>query len=110
MNQQMSWLLRSTRTLLFLSGSLSVASLLLYFLGADSFGRLASTMLAAEVIGLAAVVALARTPASKEPVRLLVSGLWAGGLATLAYDVARIPVAHAGVPVFKAISYFGTVF
>ena len=41
--------------------------------------------------------------------QLLCSGFWAGGLATLAYDVVRIPVAHSGVPVFKAISYFGTL-
>jgi hypothetical protein len=30
-------------------------------------------------------------------------------LATLAYDLVRVPIAWAGVPVFKAIAYFGTV-
>src|SRR5262249_34448175 len=41
---------------------------------------------------------------------LILEGLWAGALATVVYDVVRIPIVHAGVPVFKAISYFGTVF
>jgi hypothetical protein len=37
------------------------------------------------------------------------AGLWAGAWATLAYDVVRVPIAWSGIPVFKAISYFGTV-
>jgi len=44
-----------------------------------------------------------------EPISWLVSGLWTGALATLAYDLVRIPVAHSGIPVFKAVSYFGTL-
>ena len=49
-------------------------------------------------------------PRIGEPVpRLLLSGVWAGLLATFAYDIVRVPMAHAGLPVFKAISYFGTV-
>jgi hypothetical protein len=101
--------LRLSRILIFLFGSLSIASLLLYFLGFGSFVRLASVLLVVEVIGLSGIALSARARELKEPLALLSSGLWAGGLATLAYDVARIPVAHAGIPVFKAISYFGTV-
>jgi hypothetical protein len=37
------------------------------------------------------------------------AGLFAGGFATLAYDVCRIPLVHSGLPIFKAISYFGTL-
>ena len=39
--------------------------------------------------------------------RLLLTGIWTGLLATLAYDVVRVPIVHSGIPVFKAISYFG---
>lgn len=85
-------------------------SLLLYFLGIADFRGAASWLLAAEVVGIG-VLCFAAGPELKAWVwRLLSSGLWAAALATLAYDVVRIPVAHAGVPVFKAISYFGTVF
>jgi len=39
----------------------------------------------------------------------ILGGLWAGGWATLAYDICRIPMSLAGIPVFKSISYFGTI-
>ena len=65
-------------------------------------------MLLVELVGLVWLWILCR--GKHDSARdLILAGLWAGGLATLAYDVARIPVAYAGVPVFKAISYFGTV-
>lgn len=89
--------------------SLSILSLLLYFVGVLSFRRGAAYLLLAEVAGLY-LLWYARGRSGGEGIgELLLSGVWAGGLATLAYDVVRIPVAHAGVPVFKAISYFGTV-
>jgi hypothetical protein len=103
------WQLYSSRILVFLFSSLSIASLLLYFLGFGSFVRLASVLLVIEAVGLIGITLSARAGGVKESLVLLSSGLWAGGLATLAYDVARIPIAHAGIPVFKAISYFGTV-
>lgn len=78
-------------------------------MGSGSFRRLASTLLSVEMFGLISVTILGQAKGLRERVGLLESGLWAGGLATLAYDIVRIPVAHSGVPVFKAISYFGTV-
>jgi hypothetical protein len=98
------WL--SARLLLFALASLSILSLLLYFIGLISFQLGAVCLLSIELAGIFALV----TRVGSQRVRnLLFSGLWAGGLATLAYDIVRIPVAHSGVPVFKAISYFGTV-
>lgn len=97
------------KLLLFAFASLSVLSLLLYFAGTLEFRQGAAWLLLVETVG---IVAAWRWSASKDQNcvgDLLMRGLWAGGLATLAYDVVRIPVAHAGVPVFKAISYFGTV-
>lgn len=109
MSHMMSWQLRFSRIFIFLFGSLSIAGLLLYFLGLSSFVKMACILLVIEVVGLTGVALSARARGLKEPLVLLTSGLWAGGLATLAYDIVRIPVAHSGIPVFKAISYFGTV-
>ncbi len=97
------------KILVFLFSLLSIVGLLLYFLGVNSFLRLTSPLLAIEVIGLVSVAVYARLCGLRESLRLLTYGLWAGALATLAYDIVRIPVAHSGIPVFKAISYFGTV-
>ena len=97
------------RLLITLFGSLSVASLLLYFLGVGSFTLLALTLLAVESAGLIGLAIWARSKGWDKTIDLLISGLWVGALATLAYDIVRIPVAHSGIPVFKAISYFGTV-
>jgi hypothetical protein len=97
------------RILVFVAGSLSILSLLSYFLGIYSFLRGATWLLIIEIFCLSALC-LSTNRHGKDQVRdLLLSGLWAGALATLAYDVVRIPVAHSGIPVFKAISYFGTV-
>jgi hypothetical protein len=100
---------RGSRILTFFCGALSIASLLGYFLGIGSFRRLAITFLAVETIGIISIAVLAQARTLKEPIGLLTSGLWSGTLATLAYDLVRIPVAHSGIPVFKAISYFGTL-
>ncbi len=97
------------RALMFLSSALSIASLVFYFLGIGTFKALAPTFLIVEALGLTGIIIVARIRGLREPFVLLTSGLWAGGLATLAYDVVRIPVAHSGIPVFKAISYFGTL-
>lgn len=97
------------RILIVLFGSLSIASLLMYFLGFGSFVRLASVLLLIEGVGLSGIAIASRANGLKETLGLLRSGLWAGALATLAYDIVRIPVAHSGIPVFKAISYFGTL-
>jgi hypothetical protein len=99
----------AARLLLFALGSLSILSLLLYFLGTISLQAGTVCLLSAELAGLLALLIRARRDNAEWFHKLLFSGLWAGGLATLAYDIVRIPVAHAGIPVFKAISYFGTV-
>ena len=62
-----------------------------------------------QIVGLGALALWARAKGQDDILRRLASGLWAGGLATLAYDLARVPVACAGIPVFQAVSYFGTV-
>lgn len=104
-----SWHFRYSGISTFLFSSLSIASLLLYFQGIASFARLALTLLAIEAIGLFGVALWARAKGLKEQGRVIASGLFAGSLATLAYDIVRVPIAHSGIPVFKAISYFGTV-
>lgn len=101
--------LRIDRIVGFILGSFSVASLLIYFLGIESFVKLAFSLLAVETAGLLTIVILTRSKGTSETLLWVKSGLWAGLLATLAYDIVRIPVAHSGIPVFKAISYFGTV-
>lgn len=97
------------RALLFLSSSFSIASLLSYFLGIARFDWLVFTALTSEVVIIASVALWAKAYRVQPISSLLLSGLFAGALATLAYDVVRIPVAHSGIPVFKAISYFGTL-
>ncbi len=91
------------RTLLFSLASFSVASLLLYFLGIASFVTLAIALLLIEIAGIAY---LSATNAQMKS--LIIPGIWAGLIATFAYDLVRVPIVQSGVPVFKAISYFGT--
>jgi hypothetical protein len=62
------------------------------------------------VVGLIAIVQWSRIRNDDVLKDIVLNGIWAGALATVAYDLVRIPIIHAGVPVFKAISYFGTVF
>jgi hypothetical protein len=97
------------RAAIFVFASLSIASLLLYFLGVGRFRAVAPLLLAIEIVGLAAVALRARARQRTGVVRLLAAGLWAGAIATLAYDIVRVPLVHSSMPVFKAISYFGTV-
>ena len=97
------------RLVLFFSGSLSIASLLLYFLGVFDFRSGVTWLLAIELVCITVLWLLSKRHDESRTGNLLASGLFAGALATLAYDVVRIPVAHSGIPVFKAISYFGTL-
>lgn len=96
------------RIALFAVGSLSIGSLLLYFFGVSTFVRLSTVLISIEIVALAALTWHAWRHGRTDTLRLLLGGLWAGSLATLAYDVVRIPIIHSGIPVFKAISYFGT--
>jgi hypothetical protein len=92
----------------FALGAASIASLLLYFYGVLSMGDGARWLLLPALVLLAVfVLAFARRDAMLA--ERVVAGVWAGALATFAYDVVRVPIAASGVPVFKAISYFGTL-
>lgn len=68
-----------------------------------------TSLLLPAVVVLVVIVNQASRTGKHELHTRIVGGLWAGGFATLAYDVVRLPVALAGIPVFKAISYFGTL-
>lgn len=96
-------------SVVFLLCGLSVGSLLCYFFGVASFGRTVLLMLTVEFAGLILIALCLIKNQMQSLQSLYLGGLWAGALATLAYDIVRIPVAHSGVPVFKAISYFGTL-
>lgn len=92
----------------FALGATSIGTLLLYFYGVTSMGTGARWLLLPAVVLLAAF-ALAMARRDAVVAERVVAGVWAGALATFAYDVVRVPIAASGVPVFKAISYFGTV-
>lgn len=92
----------------FVLGAASIASLLLYFYGVTSMGS-GTRWLLLPALALLVVFALAVARRDADLADRIAAGLWAGLLATFAYDVVRVPVAASGVPVFKAISYFGTL-
>jgi len=92
----------------FLLGAASVASLLLYFYGVASMPVGTSWLLLPAFPILAIFLAWAQRRDAELRDRV-VAGLWAGSLATLFYDLVRVPISASGVPVFKAISYFGTL-
>jgi len=94
--------------LAFILASTSIGSLLIYFLGWLSFPTAVWLLLMPASILLALVSVWARG-ARPELYRRIALGLWAGSFATLAYDIVRVPLIHAGIPIFKAISYFGTL-
>jgi hypothetical protein len=97
------------RGLAIVAGASSISSLLLYFSGhlgfLDGVRYVLLPGLALGVVTFAWAAAADRRACRQ----MLLSGVWSGLIATFAYDVVRLPIAHAGVPVFKAISYFGTI-
>jgi len=97
------------RLFIVLVGASSIATLFLYFYGVAGMGASVPALLVPAIIALLVVDKWARKTGRTDISRRIVTGLWAGGLATLAYDLVRLPIALAGVPVFKAISYFGTL-
>ena len=99
----------SFRLAVFVLAGSSIGSLLVYFFGVASFFSASATLLTVELAGLIALALYARSRGWYGALQLLASGLWGGVVATLVYDVVRVPIGHAGLPVFKAISYFGTV-
>jgi hypothetical protein len=93
----------------FLLGASSIATLLLYFYGVSPMRWAVMTVLVPAAVALTLLMAWSRTTGWDDLYRRTADGLWAGALATLTYDLVRVPIAWAGLPVFKAISYFGTV-
>src|SRR3989475_2249408 len=91
-------------------GASSVATLLLYFYGVAELGHSVRVLLLPSTVALVVLTVWARRTGRQELYDRIMGGLWAGLFASLAYDIARVPIAHAGIPVFRAISYFGTVF
>lgn len=97
------------RFVAFLLSSTSVGSLLAYFQG---WGTLRDSVLFGLLPSAAALVLLAAWCIRGDRAdlgRRIVAGVWIGIVATFAYDIVRLPLAYGGIPVFKAISYFGTV-
>jgi len=94
----------------FTFGASSIATLLLYFYGAAELRHSVRVLLLPSVAGLIVFTIWAKRTGRSELYDRIMGGLWAGLIASLAYDIARVPIAHGGVPVFRAISYFGTVF
>src|SRR2546427_2361084 len=93
-----------------LIGLSSVGTLLLYFFGVAELSYTVRVVVLPTTVLLIALTIWARLTGRDELYDRILAGLWAGALATLAYDAVRVPIAHAGIPVFRAISYFGTVF
>lgn len=95
------------RLIMLALGASSVGSLLIYFQGWLTLPQATLvTLLPALILGGGLLARQLRQPPS-HVTRLALRGLWAGALATLTYDVVRVPIAQSGIPVFKAISYFG---
>lgn len=93
----------------FFLGASSIAALLLYFYGLAGMGPAVRAITLPGLILLLLLAIWARYANRKALWERLVAGLWAGALATLAYDVVRLPISLWDVPVFKSISYFGTL-
>ena len=93
----------------FVLSSTSIGTLLVYFSGRMGMSRAVWTLLMPSIVLLILMAAWGARTGRDDLVRRLGAGVWAGGFATLVYDIVRVPIAHSGVPVFKAISYFGTV-
>lgn len=98
-----------TRLLCAALGASSIATLLLYFYGVVGMDQSVPALLLPAIVILVVLTNQRKKSANDELYLRIIGRLWAGGFATVAYDIARLPVALAGPPVFKAISYFGTL-
>jgi hypothetical protein len=92
-----------------LLGASSIGTLLLYFYGFAEMGKSVRLLLLPATVLVGFVLIWAKRTERAELYDRVLAGLWAGTLATFAYDIVRLPIARSGVPVFKAISYFGTI-
>jgi hypothetical protein len=90
-------------------GASSIGTLLLYFYGIAAMASGVRIVLLPAAVMLVLVMAWTKRTGRVEIYDRIRAGLWSGACATLAYDLVRVPIAQSGVPVFKAISYFGTV-
>lgn len=88
----------------------SISSLLLYMAGVMPLRGAGAAVLLPGLMLLVGCWFMAGRRVNRDLVQRLARGCWAGLLATFLYDVVRVPIVISGVPVFKAISYFGTVF
>ena len=95
--------------LLLLLGASSITSLLLYFYGLMEMGRSVKSVVFPAAAMLLLLTLWAKHTGRGALYERMLAGLFAGALATLAYDLVRVPIAWSGLPVFKAISYFGMV-
>ena len=93
----------------FFLGASSIAALLLYFYGFTGMGPAVRAVTLPGLTLLTLLAIWARLFGREALWERLMAGLWAGALATLAYDVVRLPISLWDVPVFKSISYFGTL-
>ncbi|MCI5066763.1 chromate resistance protein [bacterium] len=93
----------------FLLGGASIGSLLLYFYGVLPMGAGVRTVMPPAVVLLICYIWYVVKKGDTAVTDRVLGGLWAGAIATLFYDIVRVPIVWTGVPVFKAISYFGTV-
>ena len=87
----------------------SISSLLLYLNGLIELRMAALCLLLPGLLLFAGFYLWLAGRGDTELRRRIVRGCWAGLLATVLYDLVRVPMVAKGVPVFKAISYFGTV-
>jgi hypothetical protein len=104
-----SFLRDPARITLFLAGASSIATLLLYFYGILEMRYSVPLILAPSIVALWLLALICARTHRPDIAALITSGVSAGLLATLTYDVVRVPIAWTGIPIFKAISYFGTV-
>ncbi len=93
----------------FVAGATSIVSLLGYFYGFFSMREGVRWLLLPGVAAAVLFIAGAKRAGRADLADRGLAGVFAGGFATLAYDVCRIPLVHSGLPIFKAISYFGTL-
>jgi hypothetical protein len=89
-------------------GTAPILPLLLYFNGLLEMRRSLQLLTLPALVVLLVVLVWSRQRQAEVYDRMR-SGMWGGAVATLAYDLVRVPMTWAGIPVFKAISYFGTV-
>ena len=109
--RRLPYLLREPGAILpWLCATTSISTLLLYLAGVVELIRGGSFLLLPGLLLFAFSFNWAKRRGKRELLERLLAGCWAGLAATFTYDVVRVPLAMAGLPVFKAISYFGTVF